>query len=67
MAITWVEDTTLRGAADAVKGRATTRGDPERTHAASCTWDGLKPCRVLADTCSSCDDTVFTPKLCDFH
>lgn len=67
MAITWVEDTALQGAADAVKGRAATWGDPERTHAASCAWDGLKPCRVPAGTCSSCDDTVFTPKLCGFH
>lgn len=67
MAITWVEDTALQGAADAVKGKAATWGNLERTHTTSCAWDGLKPCRVLAGTCLSCDDTVLTPKLCGFH
>lgn len=62
-----MEDTTLQGAADADEGRAAAWGDPERTHAVFCTWDGLKPCRVPAGTCSSCDDTVLAPKLCDFH
>lgn len=67
MAIAWVADTMLWGAADAAKGRAATRGDLEGTHTMSCTRDRLTACRVLAGTCSSCNDAVPTPKLCDFY
>lgn len=67
MAGTWLEDTIPWGTADAVKVRAAAWGDPEGTHTLSCTWCGLKPCRVPARTRLSCDDTVLAPKSCDFH